>query len=208
MIGHMPNIAVIYYSSTGHIHQMAHALGEGAEQTGAEVRIREVPELAPEEVIRSQDAWNEHYVAHKDDPKAQIEDLEWADGYALGTPTRYGLPAAQLKQFIDTTGPLWGAGKLANKTATAFTSAQNTHGGLESTLLSLQTVFYHWGSIIVPPGYADPVVFGAGGNPYGASYATGSDVGEVPEAVLEAARFQGRRLAEFAARLVGDRVAA
>ena len=204
----MPNIAVVYYSSTGHIHQIAHAIAEGAEQTGAEVRIREVPELAPEEVIRSQDAWHEHYIAHKDDPKAQIEDLEWADGYALGSPTRYGLPSSQLKQFIDTTGPLWGQGLLANKVGTAFTSAQNTHGGQESTILAIQNVFYHWGSIIVPPGYADPVVFGAGGNPYGTSYASGDGSRPVPAETLDAARFQGRRLAEFAARLVGDRAAA
>jgi NAD(P)H dehydrogenase (quinone) len=197
----MPNIAVIYYSSTGHVHQIAHALGEGAEATGAEVRIREVAELAPEEVIRSQDAWHEHYVAQKDDPKATLEDLEWADGYAFGSPTRYGLPASQLKQFMDTTGPLWATGKLANKAATAFTSAQNVHGGQESTILAISNAFYHWGSIIVPPGYADPIVFGAGGNPYGVSYASGGEVGQVPDEVLEAARFQGRRLAEFTARI-------
>jgi NAD(P)H dehydrogenase (quinone) len=204
----MPNIAVIYYSSTGHVHQMAHALADGAREVGAEVRLRQVEELAPEEVIQSQDAWQQHHVATKDDPRASLEDLEWADGYAFGSPTRYGLPAAQLKQFMDTTGPLWATGKLANKTATAFTSAQNTHGGQESTILAIQNAFYHWGSIIVPPGYSDPIVFGAGGNPYGVSYASGGEVGEVPAEILDAARYQGRRLAEFAAKLVGDRAAA
>ncbi len=204
----MPNIAVIYYSSTGHLHQLAHAVGDGAREAGAEVRVRQVEELAPEEVIQSQDAWQQHYVSTKDDPKAALEDLEWADGYAFGTPTRYGLPAAQLKQYIDTTGPLWATGKLANKTATAFTSAQNAHGGQESTILALHNVFHHWGSIIVPPGYSDPIVFGAGGNPYGASYTSGGEVGQVPDSVLDAARYQGRRLAEFAAKLVGDRAAA
>ncbi len=197
----MPNIAVIYYSSTGHLHQMAHAVAEGAREAGAEVRLRQVQELAPEEVIRSQDAWHQHHVATKDDPRASLEDLEWADGFAFGSPTRYGLPAAQLKQFMDTTGPLWATGKLANKTATAFTSAQNTHGGQESTILAIQNVFYHWGSIIVPPGYTDPVVFGAGGNPYGVSYASAGEVKEVPAETLEAARYQGRRLAEFTARI-------
>jgi NAD(P)H dehydrogenase (quinone) len=204
----MPNIAVIYYSSTGHVHQMAHALADGAREVGAEVRLRQVEELAPEEVIQSQDAWQQHHVATKDDPRASLEDLEWADGYAFGSPTRYGLPAAQLKQFMDTTGPLWATGKLANKTATAFTSAQNTHGGQESTILAIQNAFYHWGSLIVPPGYSDPIVFGAGGNPYGVSYASGGEVGEVPAEILDAARYQGRRLAEFAAKLVGDRAAA
>ncbi len=202
----MPSrIAVIYYSATGHVHQLAHALGEGAQEAGAEVRVREVPELAPEEVIRSQDAWNEHYVAQKDDPKATLEDLEWADGYAFGTPTRYGLPAAQLKQFIDTTGPLWFQGKLADKVATTFTSAQNAHGGQESTILALNNALYHFGAVIVPPGYTDPLLYAAGGNPYGTSYVTGQETGQVSEETLTAARYQGRRLAEYAARLVGDR---
>lgn len=126
----MPSkIAVIYYSSTGNVYAMAQALAAGAEEGGAEVRIRRAAELAPKEVIRGQDAWHAHRMATKDTvPEAQLDDLEWADGYALGTPTRYGNPTAQLKQFIDTTGPLWAAGKLADKVATSFTSAQNPHG--------------------------------------------------------------------------------
>jgi NAD(P)H dehydrogenase (quinone) len=198
-------IVVVYYSSTGHVHQMAHALAAGARQAGAEVRLRQVEELAPEEVIRSQDAWNEHYVATHAEPKATLDDLEWADGFAFGTPTRYGLPAAQLKQFMDTTGPLWAAGKLANKVATTFTSAQNTHGGQESTILALNNALYHWGTVIVPPGYTDPVLFAAGGNPYGTSYPSAGEVRELPDVTRAAAAYQGRRLAEYAARLVGDR---
>ena len=197
----MPNIAVVYYSSTGHVHQLAHAVGEGAREAGADVRIREVEELAPEEVIRSQDAWNEHYVAQKDEPKATLEDLEWADGFAFGSPTRYGLPTSQLKQFIDVTGPLWAQGKLAGKAATAFTSAQNLHGGLESTILSISNVFYHWGAIIVPPGYTGPDPYSAGGNPYGTSFASAGGDGSIPDEYLAAARYQGRRLAEVAAKL-------
>jgi NAD(P)H dehydrogenase (quinone) len=198
-----PKIAVVYYSSTGHVHQLAKAIAAGAEEAGAEVRLRRAAELAPEEVIRSQDAWNEHYVATKDVvAEATNDDLDWADGYALGTPTRYGLPAAQLKQFLDQTGPLWGAGKLANKVATSFTSAQNTHGGQESTILALNNVLYHWGTIIVPPGYTDALLFEAGGNPYGTSYPSGAGDGTVPEPVTNAAKYQGRRLAEFAAKLV------
>jgi NAD(P)H dehydrogenase (quinone) len=206
----MARVAVVYYSSTGHVHQLAVAVAEGAEETGAEVRLRRVAELAPEEVIRAQDAWHEHHVATKDSvPEASLDDLEWADGFAFGTPTRYGTPAAQLKQFLDTTGPLWSEGKLADKPATAFTSSQNTHGGQESTILSLNNVFYHWGSVIVAPGYTDPLLFASGGNPYGTSYVSGQDVAkELPEEVLTAARYQGRRLATFAAKLAAVPAAA
>ena len=205
----MARVAVVYYSSTGHVHQLAQAVAEGAESTGAEVRLRRVPELAPEEVIRSQDAWHEHYVATKESvEEVTLDDLAWADGYAFGTPTRYGTPAAQLKQFIDTTGPLWAKGELANKPATAFTSAMNQHGGQESTILSLNNVFYHWGALIVAPGYTDPLLYASGGNPYGTSYVSGQSVGDVDAAVLEGARYQGRRLAEFAEVLASTKVAA
>ena len=205
----MARVAVVYYSSTGHVHQLAQAVAEGAESTGAEVRLRRVPELAPEEVIRSQDAWNEHHTATKDVvEEATLDDLAWADGYAFGTPTRFGTPAAQLKQFIDTTGPLWAKGELANKPVTAFTSAMNQHGGQESTILSLNNVFYHWGALIVSPGYTDPLLYASGGNPYGTSYVAGQDVGDVDATVLESARYQGRRLAEFAEVLASTKVAA
>ncbi|MBA2349040.1 MAG: NAD(P)H:quinone oxidoreductase [Solirubrobacterales bacterium] len=198
----MAKIAVVYYSSTGHVHQLALAVQAGAEEAGAEVRLRRAAELAPEEVIRSQDAWHEHYLATKDSvAEATNDDLEWADGLAFGTPTRYGLPTAQLKQFIDQTGPLWGAGKLNGKLATSFTSAQTTHGGLESTILALNNVFYHWGAIIVPPGYADPIQFETG-TPYGTSHVSGGG-GEIPESTLKSAHFQGKRLAEYAAKLGG-----
>ena len=199
----MARVAVIYYSSTGHVHQLAVAVADGAEEAGAEVRLRRVPELAPEEVIRSQDAWHEHYVKTQETvEEATLDDLEWADGYAFGTPTRYGTPAAQLKQFLDTTGPMWASGKLADKPATSFTSSQNVHGGQESTLLALNNVFYHWGAVIVAPGYTDPLLFSSGGNPYGTSYISGQDIAsELPAETLAAARYQGKRLATFAARL-------
>jgi len=200
----MSKIAVIYYSSTGHVHQLAGALANGAADAGAKVRLRRVAELAPEEVIRRQDAWHEHYAATVDVVReAQLEDLEWADGFALGTPTRYGLPAAQLKEFIDQTGPLWLDGHLANKVATSFTSAANRHGGQESTLLALNNIFYHWGSLIVPPGYTHQVQYEAGGNPYGTSYESGLE-GDLSVSVeaLTAAHYQGFRLADYARRLV------
>jgi multimeric flavodoxin WrbA len=116
----MSRIAVIYYSATGHVHKLAEAVAKGATDAGAEVRLRRVAELAPEAVIRRQDAWHEHYEATVAVvEEARLEDLEWADGFALGTPTRYGLPAAQLKEFIDQTGPLWVEGHLSNKALTA-----------------------------------------------------------------------------------------
>ena len=199
----MPNIAVIHYSSTGNVHKLAEAVAAGAEEGGADVRLRRVAELAPEEVVRSQDAWHEHHQkVSQTVPEATLDDLEWADGFAFGSPTRFGLPAAQLKQFMDTTGPLWAEGKLANKVATTFTSAQNVHGGQESTILAMNNVLYHWGAIIVPPGYTDPLLFASGGNPYGTSFASGSG-DPVGDETLAAAHYQGRRLAEFAARLTG-----
>jgi len=197
------NIAVIYYSATGHVHKLAEAVAQGARDAGADVRLRRVAELAPEEVIRQQDAWHEHYVATMGSvEEVKLEDLEWADGFALGTPTRYGLPAAQLKEFIDQTGPLWIDGHLKDKVATSFTSSSNRHGGQESTILALNNIFYHWGSAIVPPGYTDPVLYAAGGNPYAASYPAGLDGDpSVSAEALTAAHYQGYRLAQYATRL-------
>jgi NAD(P)H dehydrogenase (quinone) len=202
----MTRLAVVYYSSTGHVHKLAEAIVAGAEETGAEVRLRRVAELAPEEVVRSQNAWHEHAMATRDTvEEASLDDLEWADGYAFGTPTRFGAPAAQLKQFLDTTGPLWVRGALANKTVTSFTSSMNRHGGQESTILALNNVFYHWGAIIVAPGYTDPLLYASGGNPYGTSLVTGQEIAQrLPEEIEAAARYQGRRWAQITGQLVGD----
>lgn len=192
-------VAVVYYSSTGNVHQLAKAVAEGAEKAGAEVRLRRVPELAPDAAIDANPAWREHVEATKDVEIATLDDLEWANAYAFGSPTRYGNIAAQLKQFIDTTGGLWHRGALADKPATGFTSAHNAHGGNEATTLALYNTFHHWGSIIVAPGYTNPVVYGAGGNPYGTSHAGGAGAPSVE--TLEAARYQGERLATITARL-------
>ena len=198
----MTKIAVVYYSSTGNTHQLAQAVAEGAEEAGAEVRLRRAPETAPDVAIDSNPAWRAHLEAVADVPLAEPGDLEWADGYAFGTPTRFGTPSAQLKSFIDSLGPLWATGKLADRGATAFTSAQNTHGGNESTILTLFNVFSHFGAVIVPPGYTDPLLFDAGGNPYGAAVASAGDANAASDKVLAAARYQGRRLAEISAKLV------
>jgi NAD(P)H dehydrogenase (quinone) len=199
----MTKVAVIYYSATGTVHALAEAVAEGAGQAGAEVRLRRTAELAPRAAIESNPAW----AAHADTvaagvAEASMDDLAWADAYAFGTPTRFGGPAGQLKQFLDQAGGLWMRGVLADKAVTSFTSAVNRHGGNEATLLSLNNVFYHWGAIIVPVGYTDPLLYRAGGNPYGTSFATGPGGDRPDAAALDAARYQGRRLAEVAGRLI------
>jgi NAD(P)H dehydrogenase (quinone) len=195
-------VAVVYYSATGTVHALAQAVAEGAASAGAEVRLRRVAELAPDSAIDQNPLWRRHTDAATSIAQASVEDLAWADAFAFGTPTRFGAPAAQLKQFIDQTGGLWQEGRLADKPVTAFTSAFNRHGGSEATILSLANVFYHWGALIVPPGFTDPVVYAAGGNPYGTSSVTGP-TGDGPDAAaLEAARYQGRRLAQTTTRLL------
>jgi NAD(P)H dehydrogenase (quinone) len=192
----MSRIAVIYYSSTGNVHRLAEAVANGAADSGAEVRLRRVAELAPDAVIDANPAWRAHLDATASVPVAGHDDLRWADGFAFGTPARFGNVSSQLKQFLDTTGPLWAAGELSNKAATAFTSAINRHGGNESTLLALYNTMHHWGAILVPPGYTDSSIAEAGGNPYGTAHASGSGLPNSP--TLEAARYQGHRLARVA----------
>jgi NAD(P)H dehydrogenase (quinone) len=136
---------------------------------------------------------------------ATIDDVRWADALALGSPTRFGNVSAQLKQFLDSTGPLWAAGELANKVATGFTSAGNRHGGNESTLLALYNTLHHWGAIVVAPGYTDPSITQAGGNPYGTAHASAG--GPPGSDVLAAARYQGGRLAAIAELIAGGELA-
>jgi NAD(P)H dehydrogenase (quinone) len=191
-------VLVTYYSATGSVHRLAEAVAAGAEQAGAEVRLRRVAELAPEEAIASNADWVRHRQETESVPVATLDDLEWADGYAFGTPTRYGAPAAQLKQFIDTAGSLWQEGKLADKPVTTFVSSAERHGGQEATILSLNNVFYHWGCVILPLGYTDDVVYAAGGNPYGTSWPAGFPSTMPDDVTLACARYQGGRLARFA----------
>ncbi len=200
----MAKVAVIYYSATGNVYKLGRAVEEGAKEAGAEVRFLKVHELAPEEAIKSNQGWYDHSLETQDVPEASLDDLEWADAYIFGTPTRFGNVSAQLKQFIDTAGGLWFQGKLADKVVGGFTSASTLHGGQESTLLSMYNVFMHWGSIIVPTGYTDDSIFAGGGNPYGAS-STGSEDGPTEEE-LAVARFQGRRIAEKAEVFAASRV--
>jgi len=198
------NAAVIYYSATGAVHTMARAAAEGAAEAGAEVRMHRVRELAPASAIELNPAWAEHLRATADVPEATLDDLAWADVVIFGTPTRFGTPASQLKAFIDTTGPLWQQGKLADKVYAAFTASSTAHGGQESTLLGLHNTFHHWGGISVPPGYTDPIQFQSG-NPYGASHVTAA--GPPDEIAREAARYQARRAVGVTATLKAGRAA-
>ncbi len=197
-------VAVVYYSSTGGTHKLADAVAQGARESGAEVRLLKVKETAPESAVASNERWKAHLEETNGISEATLGDLEWADAIVFGSPTRYGNAASQLRAFIDSTGPLWGKGALVDKIGSAFCSAATLHGGQEATILSLLTTFYHWGSIVVAPGYADPIQF-AMGNPYGVSFA--SDNGQTPpdETALAAARFQGKRVTETAARLAVNR---
>jgi NAD(P)H dehydrogenase (quinone) len=197
-------VAIIYYSATGAVHALAQAVAEGAEKAGAHVRLRKVAETAPPEAISARPEWALHLRDTADVTEAGHDDLEWADAVLFGTPTRFGNPANQLRQFIDTTGPLWFQGKLADKVYSAFTASNTAHGGQESTLLALGNTFYHWGGIIVPPGYTDPIQFQSG-NPYGTSHVTGD--GPPSEVTLQAARHQARRVVDTAAALKAGRAA-
>lgn len=199
----MTRVAVIYYSSTGTNHQMAEAVAEGAKSAGAEVRLRLIAENAPDAAIGSNPAWKAFHDAHKNDQKASMDDLDWADAIVIGSPTRFGNVAAQVKAFMDQAGGLWMQGKLANKVYAGFTSAMNAHGGQESTLLALYNTFYHWGGAIISPGYTDPLVFASGGNPYGASVTTGMDGKGLKPENLAHARYTGKRVAEMAKKLRG-----
>ena len=191
-------IAVVYYSSTGHSYQVAKAFEEGARAEGAEVRLRKARELAPAEAIASNPAWKAHAEATRNVPEVTPDDLVWANGFVFGSPTRYGVMTAQMKQFIDSCGPIWMQGKLANKPVTAFSGAMNGHGGQVNTIASIYTVMQHWGAIIVPPGYTDPTVYASGGSPYGVAYSAPMGSTGVSAEVLATARYMGGRLARFA----------
>jgi NAD(P)H dehydrogenase (quinone) len=192
-------VALVYYSTYGTNYEMARVAEEALKEAGAEVRLRRVRETAPEEVVEAQEAWREQLESMADVPEASPDDMEWADAYFFSTPTRYGGAASQMRAFIDSLGPLWQEGKLADKAVTAMTSAQNSEGGQETTLITLYITFMHWGSIIVPPGYTDEAVFKSGGNPYGSSVKAGGE--GLTESDRDAVRHQAERLVRIARKL-------
>lgn len=190
-------LAIIYYSSTGTNHRLAQWAAESGKNEGAEVRIIKVPETAPQSAIDSNPAWKKHVEETKDVETASNEILEWADAIIFSMPTRFGNLPAQMKQFLDGTGGLWFQGKLTNKVVTAMTSAMNPHGGQEATILSLYTTMYHWGAIVVAPGYTDNAIYAAGGNPYGTSVSV-DEKANMKEDVKAAVYHQAKRLLSIA----------
>ncbi|CAM3761465.1 NAD(P)H:quinone oxidoreductase [Cohnella lubricantis] len=185
-------LAIIYYSSTGTNYQMAQWASDAAKEAGAEVKLLKVQELAPEAAINGNPAWKAHVDATKNVPVATPADLDWADAIIFSVPTRFGNVPSQMKQFLDTTGGLWAQGKFTNKVVSAMASASNPHGGQEATLLALHITFFHWGAIMVPPGYTDPSAYTSGGNPYGTSVTVGQD-GKMVEDVQAAVKAQAKR---------------
>jgi NAD(P)H dehydrogenase (quinone) len=203
----MTKVLVLYYSSYGHIETMAAAVAEGARAAGANVAIRRVPELVPEDIAKKSG-----YKLDQKAPVASVAELVDYDAILIGTPTRFGNMASQMKNFLDQTGGLWAQGKFVGKVGSVFTSTGSQHGGQESTLLSVQIVLQHLGMIVVGlPSFLfkglsrmDEIT---GGTPYGAStIARGHQGDRQPSAnELDGARFQGRHVAEIAAALVRGR---
>ena len=199
----MAKILVLYYSSWGHMEQMAKAAAEGAREAGADVTIKRVPELVPEEVAKAA-----YYKLDQEAAIAAPTELTDYDGIIFGISTRFGGMAAQLKNFLDQTGPLWVKGALVNKVATVMSSTATQHGGAELAILSTQASLQHHGMIIVPLSYAYQGQSGndvvRGGSPYGMTTTSDADGSRQPSAQeLEGAKFQGKRLAEIAAKLHG-----
>ncbi len=199
----MAKVLVLYYSSWGHMEQMARAAAEGAQEAGAEVTVKRVPELVPEAVAKAA-----HYKLDQQAPIADPLELENYDAIIVGASTRYGAMAAQLKNFLDQTGPLWARGALVNKVASVMSSTATQHGGAELAIISTQASLQHHGMIIVPLSYAYQGQMGndvvRGGAPYGMTTTTNGDGSRQPsEQELEGARFQGKRVAEIAAKLHG-----
>ena len=196
-------VAVIFYSSTGTIYEMARTAEQTAKDAGAEVRLVRARELAPAEAVASNPAWQANVDRMQSEGVAEAtpDDIEWADVVLFGTPTRYGAVAAQLKQYIDGLGPLWQRGALADKVYAGFTSSSTLHGGQESTLLTLYNNVIHFGGIIVPPGYTDPSKF-VDGNPYGASHVAGQGDRPVDDTTRQAVKHETERAISVAAKLI------
>ncbi|MEV6738112.1 NAD(P)H:quinone oxidoreductase [Streptomyces sp. NPDC051104] len=193
-------LAIVYYSSTGTIAEIAKELHDAATKAGAEVRQLKAAELAPRSAIDSNPAWAANHTATADIPEATPDDIDWADAVVFGTPTRFGNVSSQLKQFIDTLGGLWAQGRLADKVYSGFVSTATAHAGHESTLLALYNSVHHFGGIIVTPGFTDPAKF-IDGNPYGTSHADGQGSNPVDDTTRTAARIQAERVVQIAAQV-------
>lgn len=199
----MAKVLVLYYSSWGHMEAMANAAAEGAKEAGAQVTVKRVKELVPEDVAKAA-----HYKLDQPAPFADPLELDQYDAIIVGASTRFGAMSAQLKNFWDQTGPLWAKGALLDKVGSVMVSTATQHGGAEIALVATQTMMQHHGMIIVPLSYAYQAQMGndvvRGGAPYGMTTTTNGDGSRFPsEQELEGAKFQGKRVAEIAAKLHG-----
>jgi NAD(P)H dehydrogenase (quinone) len=197
----MTKVLVLYYSSYGHIEKMAQAVAEGVREAGADVVIKRVPELVPEEIARKSG-----YKLDQAAPIAGVNELANYDAVIFGTGTRFGNMTSQMKNFLDQAGSLWAQGKLVGKVGSVFTSSGTQHGGQESTILTFHPVLLHLGMVIVGLPYSFQGQTGVdevkGGSPYGASTIAGGDGSRQPSQVeLDGARYQGRHVAQIAAKL-------
>jgi len=197
----MAKLLVLYYSTYGHVETLAGAIAEGARAAGAAVAVKRVPELMSEEVARKAGAKLDQAA-----PIATVDELADYDAIVFGTPTRFGNMTAQMRNFLDQTGGLWAQGKLIGKVGSVFASTASQHGGQETTITSFHTTLLHHGMIIVGVPYSAPELTNmteiTGGTPYGATTIANTDGSRQPsENELKLARFQGRHVAEIAAKL-------
>jgi NAD(P)H dehydrogenase (quinone) len=199
----MAKVLVLYYSTYGHVEQMANAVAEGARGAGATVAVKRVPETVPEEIAK-----NGHFKLDQQAPIATVDELADYDAIVIGAPTRYGRMPSQMAAFLDQTGGLWARGALNGKVGAAFTSTATQHGGQEATLFSIITNLLHFGMVVVGLPYSfagqmtlDEVV---GGAPYGATTIAGGQGQRQPSVLeLDGARHQGELVAKTAAKLFG-----
>ncbi|MGO7044181.1 NAD(P)H:quinone oxidoreductase type IV [Rhizobium johnstonii] len=197
----MAKVLVLYYSAYGHIETMAYAVAEGAKSAGAEVTVKRVPELVPEDVAKAS-----YYKVDQAAPIATVDELADYDAIIVGAGTRFGTVASQMRNFWDQKGGLWFAGKLVGKLGSVFTSSATQHGGQESTILGFIPTFLHQGMVVAGLPYAFQGQMGTeevkGGSPYGASTITNGDGSRQPSEIeLEGAKYQGAHVAKLAAKL-------
>jgi NAD(P)H dehydrogenase (quinone) len=200
----MAKVLVLYYSSYGHMEQMAYAAAEGVRQAGGEAVVKRVPELVSEEIARSA-----YFKLDQPAPVATVDELADYDAIILGVPTRYGRMASQMTSFWDQAGGVWVQGQLTGRVGSVMVSTATQHGGQETTLFAGITNLMHFGMVIVGLPYAyqgqmsvEEIV---GGSPYGATTIAGGQGQRQPsQNELDAARFQGRLVAQTAAKLTGN----
>jgi NAD(P)H dehydrogenase (quinone) len=197
----MSKVLVLYYSSYGHIEQMAQAVAEGVREAGAEVVVKRVPETVPEAIARGA-----YFKLDQEAPVATVAELADYDAIIFGLPTRFGRMPSQMAAFLDQAGGLWASGKLNGKVGSAFVSTASQHGGQETTLFSMITNMLHFGLVVVGLPYSFQGQMGVdevkGGSPYGATTIAHSDGSRQPSTTeLDGARHQGKHVAEIANKL-------